>query len=428
MRKLINKLNIKKQNFPDYMLQNHYSLFGFKLKSELHELYLVEAVRSLSILLVWAFLPIFLYEKTIYGIFAIFIFFLVTRILGLFLSPLVGEIISRKGLRFVFVSGAFLHILLYISIALIPFSTIFFWIFLLIDAFRNHLWFMGQNTDVSIEASKGNAAYKLVGFKVIYSIISIITPILAAYIITSYGFGNLYIFAAVLAFFTFILSFILGETQFPNYNFPSIKVIKRTLNNSVYSYRTVLNILWGFRAVIATGVWPLILYLTLKDIKSIGWLTTLILLTITILSISISKKIDKHPEKTQKYLSNGMISEGLSWIGKIGAFNIFTLFITDTITQVGSQFVENSLNKMNYGTSKKAQIALEEMTERELAISLGHIIAAFVVIVLCLMMDEINALKFSIVILGVITIGLSFAPKVLRRKKSTNNKTTWPQI
>ncbi len=82
------------------------------------------------------FIPIYLYQITSFGILGVFFYYLMMRAVNILLSLLIGEFISRKGVRFVLILGNLFNIFSFIVLILMEVNTNFFLLFMIIKSYN----------------------------------------------------------------------------------------------------------------------------------------------------------------------------------------------------------------------------------------------------------------------------------------------------
>ncbi len=398
-------------------MKKRYTLFGFKLKNELHELYLTSTLRYIGMTLVYVFIPIYIYQHYHWGLKSVILYWLLRDLLVILFSFVAAELIAKRGLRSSLLIGIFAHIPLFISLAFLQASPLFFWGVIFFESLKNSFWFIALDTDIAMQVNQKNTASKMVVFHVNWTICFIIFPLIGAYIITYLGYYYLYGIAVIFAFFAFIMTFLLGEMSY-KFNFRSKTHFKLSIKEMLNKPVPKMNILWGFRAAMTDMAWPIMLLLVLPNITSVGWLTSITLLTVTALSVGISKKLDKKPNITQNVASNGMIIDGISWIGKLGAFNFGSLFLTDTISRVSKGLIITSLNTINFKIHERFEKTLEIMVRRWMALHAGQIGATFILLILTLFLSDLWTLRIGIVILGLSSIVVGFYTKLRKNARA----------
>jgi MFS family permease len=381
---------------------NFYSIFGLKLKSELREIYVSYIFLSLCTALPAFFVPIYLYENAGYGLKGVFIYFLLKWVGVIFLALPVGQFVAKKGPRLMIILSAFSYILVFISSALISNWPGFFWTMLVFDFFAITLSMIARDTNTTFQVRESGTGVKISIFYLIDYAIYILAPVVSGIIITLYGYSWLYGVTVFFAVIYFVMTFWLGE-EHEDYTF-SNKYLIKDLFSDFHKPLNLMNFFFGFRDLVVVAAWPVLLFLLIKNIESIGWFSSLSVLLLALFTFNLAKKIDKDPAKVKKYIKRGSLWEGLALLAKLAVFNFYYLFIADTINQIGYNLISVSLDKINYGDRNKFGTLVHHTLIRQMTYAIGVIVAAGFFLILAIFLPDILALKAGILILVLINI------------------------
>ncbi|KKU76446.1 MAG: Major facilitator superfamily, partial [Candidatus Wolfebacteria bacterium GW2011_GWA1_47_6] len=292
-------------------------------------LYTGKTISNIAISLFGMFLPIFLYK--LYGgdFNFVALYFLVGYLLYGFSIPFGAFFLNHHGfnrsLRLSTFFGASTFVLLYFVTPanawyLIPVQ-------ILATTIYRLLFWLPYHVDFA-EFSDANKRGSEIGvFEATLNIIGVVTPLLAGFIITQYGFGVLFIIATMI----FLLSLI------PYHFIPEIR------EKFTWTYRQTVRQLFakkhrgitlafmadGAEEVVGFIVWPIVIYELLKgNILQIGIISTIVVGSTIVLQLFVGRHSNERATQ-ERILRYGSFFASLAWLLKIFVITALQIFVVD---------------------------------------------------------------------------------------------------
>ncbi len=282
-------------------------MFEKWVKKQIHSLYLNNLLRGIAFSLFGIFVPIYLLTLgySLQSVFTYFLYFTLATIIFL----LLGYSLSKKfGYKAVMIANAPSVIIFITLLQLLETSHIPLSIIALTNGMQNAFFFLplhGFFSRLSEEKTRGT---QVSNFNVFGKLSGLFGPIIGSVIIALFGFPYLFIAA------TFIMVFSLAPLLYLKNVKPKEKITFKKLNklrkeNKGYFYGTISEKIIG---EVSSHIWPIFVFLTLKDILSVGWVGSLITGGTIVFTIIIGK----HYDKKSKYfmLRLGSILFAILWI------------------------------------------------------------------------------------------------------------------
>ncbi|PKL72722.1 hypothetical protein CVV26_00450 [Candidatus Kuenenbacteria bacterium HGW-Kuenenbacteria-1] len=323
------------------------------LKREVAELYITVAIKSFALSMISIFEPLYFY-KLGFTIPQILLFYLATYILYFFIVPLGGKIINRFGFEhsiFFSVPFCILYFLTLYLISIYSFFILIAPIFLII--YKTLYWpsYHANLAKYGIEKERGKEVSAL---NVIDLLFGAIGPILGGLIITSFGFNILFIIVACILLVSVI---------------PLFTTKEKFISKEIFSYKKCFERLfalgnrkamWKFMGLgeemIYLIIWPIFIFLIIKNYSVIGGLMTLSLLISVFATSYIGYSFDNGNGK--KILRKNLILYFILWLirGFISTpvgFFLIELFSKITNAGIHIPLMAHTYKKANkYGTLK----------------------------------------------------------------------------
>jgi MFS family permease len=366
--------------------------FGTGVKKDVSELYRASAVSNFAMSLVSIFEPIFLFSVLHYTVVQVLLFMAVVYavyIVGIIFG---GQIASEYGYR---------H-----SIALsVPFQ-IFYWLALIASiqhpagAFlaaamfgvQKSFYWPGFHSVIARYAQNGQMGREFGAAYAINNLSQIGGPLLGGIIGQYVGLPAAFFVAAVIYCFSIIPLLTAKETFSPkNYSYSQTWEMYKNFPKKFLSYL-------GFgEELLVLTIWPIFIYIIVKNYKDTGLLAGGASLLAAILALLLGNLSDKHTK--HRLVKIGTYFNSLFWVAKAFAFNFLTAFALDTASKTAKETLFVPLTTLTYIRAEQTHVVpYAVFFEQSLAI--GKLSAAL-----------IGALLFSLtgsfVVLFIVAAGYS---------------------
>ncbi|MFT5179729.1 MAG: hypothetical protein ACI9GH_000103 [Candidatus Paceibacteria bacterium] len=243
------------------------------------------------------------------------------------------------------------------------------------------MYWTPYKTNLAKFTNQKNRGRQISAFYLTQTILSVLLPIIAGFMINEYGYGVLFLIAIILHLVSSLPYRWLPkvpEKYSWGYKETWHKFFKLMKNKTVISYVAI-----GAESFIGLYVWPIFLFLLLKgDFLKVGLVSTSVVFIAVILQLVSGKIIDKKMSRN-KLLKWGTILYSVGWVFKIFIATTFQVFIVGAYHSVAQIFTRTPFDALTYDMSSKEGTYIDEFTViMEMAISLGRVIAAVMVITL----------------------------------------------
>ncbi len=339
--------------------------------------------------LVGVFLPIFFYQLFNDSIYAVLYIYIIVYMLGVLMTPISSQLIGVIGMRRLIalsVPPSALAIgALYFANGYPVYATATF--IIAIAIYRATYW-VPYETDLSHFIGHGKVGMHVAVYKNALQIMNAITPLAGGFLIAAFGFGNVFMFAAVVLMTTLIpVQFI--RQVYERYAWGFIETFRHFFSYKnralVYAYAAD-----GAQSVISSIVWPVFIFELLNgNYMSVGFITSLTTIAILVLNVGVGKFIDKVGRDKALRYSTWLAATG--WVIKVFVDSAFQIFITDTYHRLGRAASRMSFDASTYEQAADNGHFIDEFTTlKNMAIDLGRVGMLFTVLALVYFLGNIR--------------------------------------
>jgi hypothetical protein len=335
-------------------------------KNPLSGVYLMSAIYGLAGSFVSIFIPIYLLSKNLNPQ-NVFVFYLVYTIAVLVFFFFVNKIVYTFGLRKTVLLGyPFLFLYFFLLYTLEKYHTPLY-ILAIINAFQASLYWFPLHLWLTNTTKEGNIGDNLGKFFATSKIIGLFSPILAAFIVIFLGFKALFVFAGFIYLISAIPLFYLPEFLFKEKiqigNF--LKLLKK------YPHYIIAEIFENIREDAEGIIWPVFVYLSFRNILSIGYIGTISGIGEIIFLLFVGKYTDKIDKR--KLLKIGASVMSIIWILRFFISSQISFYIFSLAASFFASLILVPINTIVYGTAKRED-APTFILFREFGVTLGRLI------------------------------------------------------
>ncbi len=330
------------------------------------------------------FLPIFLYEQFNNSTDYLLGYYFFTFLASFFLMAPGAMIMSKIGLRtskmlaVVFVTGFYLVFSFWD-----PNFAIWFLITasVLQNAWRMLYWtpFHTEFAELTEKGKRGRTLGLLNGLS---SVVSVVMPLAAGFILAWYDYDSLFLVAAAIIISSIMPLFFTKKFE-EEYSFTYWQTFKEFFSKKnrrmVTAYAAE-----GAEITVGALIWPVFIFEILQgNYLEVGALTSVIVLVGVILRIVMGNWADKHPRHKMMKWGSGLYAFG--YLAKMFVNTAFTIFIASTFHNFALIVLRTPFDVLMYERAADAGHYVDEYTViREMAICLGRVISIALVFVLLL--------------------------------------------
>lgn len=202
--------------------------------------------------------------------------------------------------------------------------------------------------------------------------VSIVTPLVGAVVIESYGFGSTFFLSILLV----VVSSVVLLTSVDTKQSVDVKlkdVFKLLLKKKEYSAGYLGN---AFESTIYLVVWPLVVFVLLGGVLQLGEVASLATLIAAFFTYIIGKRVDKVGE--EQVIAAGTPYLALSWIARAFSSSASLLVISDTMWRVAQGMVSLPMNVTAYKKALDGGVS-KAILFRDISFVFGNILALMVI-------------------------------------------------
>ncbi len=366
----------------------------YKMKRQVKELFASTILVNLALSMVMIFEPIYLY-KIGYSLQKIMLFYLITYLIYFLIMPLGGKFARKKGYELGMLLGTILFSLFYIGLFFIEQYPFLFYLVPFILALQKTFYWPAYHADFARFSDDSEEGREIGGLTMAVSLVYIIGPALAGFIILQWGFGALFTFATIIFLASNIPTLITKE-EFAikdfSYKDAYLRLISKKNRKSFIAYL-------GFgEELIVLVVWPVFISIIITDIFDLGLIITLATLITSIITLYIGRITDSRNKKS--ILSLGASFYSLAWFIRIFIINQLGVFFVDTLSRLSKNVIAVPLTAITYERAKSRSI-MKTVLFFEMSLVVGKLIALLLIYTsLFFITDEIFAFKLTFILAG----------------------------
>jgi MFS family permease len=350
----------------------HY--FSTKISREIDELYISTAISNFAQAVVMVFEPIFLYAVLGFSIPQVLWFFAAVYLGYIIFIPFGAKIISLYGYE---------HGILFS----IPFQ-ILFWFFLfgaqdtrefiyiapLLFALQKSLYWPAFHASIARFARVGQVGREFSMLKVLINIAAVAGPIIGGIVSERLGVRMLFVLASVIHLISFIPLF----TTLEKFT-PKLYQFRDTLHLYKTAFKKSLGYMGFGEELLLLVIWPIFMYIALKDYQSIGQLVTIAAFCATGI-ILVSGKLTDTWSKI-KLLRLGTVLYFFVWLSRMFAHGLYGVGVVDALSRTTKDMVFVPISAVTYERAESSHI-MPYVVFFEQSLSIGKLAACLLGIIL----------------------------------------------
>ncbi len=361
-----------------------------KAKTELGEIYLNQIIRQFAMHLIGIFVPIYLITLG-YSINVALVFNLIHWIIFGISSIFVGSLSSRIGLKHTIalampmISIHFLLLMFYANVESILFT------FPIISGLSSALYWIPLNSEFvknSHDVNEGEEVSHLIAFP---RLVTLAAPTVAGLILASLGFNILFAIVVSLLMLSIVPLFLTKDYKESfNFNLDDF----RLFYNKIFCFQHFL--LGGL--YIADGImWPIFIFVSFKDMISVGLSSTIAGIGVSIFILVLGKISDKF--NRNKIIKIGGLLYAIMWFSRLFVSNVYEVMIISFLTGLISTLITLPLFSEFSIFAKKRNI-VASVACREIWLNIGRVISLLAIIIMASQLQ----FQFTFVLAGVLSL------------------------
>ena len=380
------------------------SFLPHSMKRQVKELFVSTTLVNFALAMVIIFEPIYLY-KIGYNLQHIMLFYLIVYLVYFFIIPFGGKFSRKFGYEIGLLVGTFLYIAFYVGLFFIDQFPMLFYIVPLVYALQKTFYWPAFHADFAHFADKKEEGREISAMNAASSLVYIIGPVLAGFIISQWGYGALFTVASIIFLASNIPTLITKEKFNPtyfSYRQSYKNLIKKENRQSLFAYV-------GFgEELVVMVVWPVFISIVIADVFNLGLVVTLATLITTVVTLYVGKLSDSKDKRS--ILSWGSYIYSLGWFIRIFIGSTVSVFFVDTLSRFGKNIISIPLIALTYEKAKdveegKKKSIMSRIMFFEMSLVAGKLLTIIVIyLALFFIGDEILAFKTTFILAGGMTL------------------------
>ncbi len=350
----------------------HY--FASKVRKQVEHLYASTSIGNLAEAMITLFEPIFLFQVLELSIVQILLFYACVYGLYVVLIPLGAKVASRFGFLHAMFFGIPFMVLYWLSLVGAQHNFLFLYVAPLLYAIQKTLFWPAWHATLAQFAHGKQVAREFSVMYALMSLMQILGPMIGGFVALLFGPGYLFAIGSVIYLCAIIPLWMTEDKHvFSVYHYDQTwQLIKK------YPARFLGYLAFG-EELIAWVIWPIFLFLVVKNYQDVGSLVTVATLLASGLALYIGIFTDKHDKTTVMQI--GTFFYILSWLAKIPVIGPFGAFITDSIARTAKSLVFIPLSSLTYERAESTHV-LPYVVGFEQVLALGKFLAAVLGLIL----------------------------------------------
>lgn len=378
------------------MFHNFYQkYFANGLSRQVKELFWSTAILDFAVSAVGIFEPIYLYTLG-FSIQKIILFYIAIYAIYFLIVPLGGKIARTQGYEHSILYSTPFLILYYLSLFAIPYHPFFIASAIIALALQKMLYWPGYHADFARFGEDGKRGREISNLVVFDSLATILGPAFGGVIIATTGFKVLFIIVSFLILVSNIPLLTTGE-EFVPVQF-SYKDAFRRLVRSDNRRRLFAYIGYG-EELVAGLLWPIFIFLVIKDYISVGFLISASIFLATILTLYIGRVTDV--EGRREVLKIGVIFTFFTWLMRILVTSGIGVFVVDSFYRISRRTLGVPLAAITYERAKKTSV-MKSIIFFQMALVLGKLLISVLALIILFLFP--NSWIVIFVLAGIMTL------------------------
>ena len=303
-------------------------------------------------------------------------FYLGVYIIYFFILPLGAKFARQFGYEHSIAISTVFTALFYLSLFGAAQNIYFIFASIIIYALWKMFYWPAYHCDFAHFSAQGEQGRQISNLLVLESAVFILGPLFGGLILEFFGFNILFILAALLMILSNVPMLITKE-QFEPSSFSYIRAYRRLFRKA--NRRKMLSLLGFGEELIVLTIWPIFIYMTVKDFLGLGVITSISILVTTIIFLYIGRATDKGDGKW--LLRYGVIFYFFSWLLRLITRGVAGVFLVDAYSRLAKQSVAIPLTAITYKDAQNTSI-IKTVLFFEMSLVLGKIITCVLAIIL----------------------------------------------
>ena len=357
--------------------------FSKKVREEIGELYAHSAIGNLALAIVMLFEPIFLYNVLQFTINQVFMFMGVTYAVYIITIGWGGKLASFYGYKHAIAMSIPFQILYWLVLLASKESPNLAFVAAIAFGLQKSLYWPAFHSLMARYMDQGQVGRE---FGVVYAIISvchIAGPFIGGFLAAKFGMAATFITASIV-FCCSIMPLFKAKEVFV----PKLYQYKDTLKLYREYPRKFLGYLGFGEELIVLTIWPIFIYIVVKDYEKTGLLATAASFAAAIIAIIIGKITDQYTKRI--LIKLGAFFSALVWLARLGATTIWNTLAIDTLSRTSKEMAFIPISTVTYIRAENSHV-VPYVVFFEQSLAIGKLLACILGIIIFSIFSGISA-------------------------------------
>jgi MFS family permease len=346
------------------------AFFATKLTHQVRELYLSAGIVNFAVAMVAIFEPIYLYSRG-FSLSQVLYFYLVIYSVYFFTIPLGAKFARRFGYEKAILLGTPFLALYYISLYLIASDVLFIGLAIFAFAASKTFYWPGFHADFARFGKGKERGREVSNIIIVVSMVAVAGPFVGGLIISIWGFNILFTIATIL-----ILSSNLPLLSTPEKFKPTPFSYKESFTTlfAKGNRRNFFGFIGYGEEFLGMVIWPIFIFIIVKDFLSIGSLVALSTLTTTLVVLFVGRMVDSGNSQRRSILKIGSIFKSGAWLLRILVQGTLGVFLVDSMSRITKNVIVVPMMAMTYDRANETSV-MKTIIFFEQALIIGKLVA-----------------------------------------------------
>lgn len=374
------------------------SFLPHRMKRQVREMLVSTILLNLALAMVTIFEPIYLYKLN-YSLQKIIFFYLLVYVIYFAIMPIGAKFARAKGYELGIFMGSLFFAIFYLLLFGIQFNPWLFYVAPIVLAVQKMFYWPAYHAGFAKFSDSQEEGREISVFNSTASLMYIVGPALAGFIIFSWGYGALFLMASVIFLLSNIPTLITKE-EFDYKDFHYFQAYKDLFSKE--NRRSLFAYLGFGEELVVMVVWPIFISIIIVNIFDLGLVIALTTLITVLISVYIGKLSDSKNKRS--VLSMGSAFYSIAWFIRIFVTNQLGVFFVDTLSRLAKNIIVIPLTTITYEKAKKSSV-MRTVVFFEMSLVVGKLIAIFLIFTaLYFISDEIFAMKLTFILAGSVSL------------------------
>lgn len=357
------------------MLSLHFpGYFSKKIREEIGQIYAHSAIANTALSMMSLFEPIFLYAVLKYTVPQVLLFTAVIYATYIFCIPLGGKVASLYGYKHAIALSVPFQILYWMTLISSQQNAALAFAAAPLYGLSKSFYWPGFHSIMARYTDEGQVGRE---FGVVYSLITltlIAGPLFAGFLSKHFGFTVTFIITGIIYACSLFPLFRSKEVFVPkNYYYKQTVELYRAFPKKFLGYM-------GFgEELLALNVWPIFIFIIVKDLEGTGALATISSLLAAVLALIVGKITDQYSKRV--LIKLGAFFGSLVWVGRLIATNFWNTFFVDSLSRTSKEMYFIPISTVTYIRAENTHV-VPYVVFFEQSLSIGKLLACFLGIIL----------------------------------------------